>query len=332
MENSEIKLVNPFERMKFTTAIYDGTDNYARFVLEPLERGFGTTIGNSLRRVLLSSLPGASVFAVEVNGARHEFSSLDGVLEDVTEIILNLKGLVLKIDDESDATKRLELKVSAGAKGERIVTAKDLVVPSDVKIINEDLIIAHLAEGGKLEMVLYARNGRGYVTSEANKHTRDREHVGLIATDSDYSPIIKVNYEVEPTRVGHSSKYDKLTLEVWTDGSTTPQDAVALAAKIISIHFDEFAKLSEITRDINIMKEEVVEKKNEYADMSIDELDLSVRSYNCLKRAGIQTVLELTQKTEEDMMKVRNLGKKSLKEVKDKLQEIGLSFSDYVIE
>ena len=321
------KIVSPFAKIKFDIAEFDGNTNYGKFVVGPLERGYALTIGNSLRRVMLSSLPGASVFAIEVEGARHEFSALEGVEEDVTMIILSLKDLVLKIDDEESVTKRIELEVE----GPKVVTAADLVVPGDVEVINPDLVLAHVAEeGGKLKMTLYARNGRGYVTSEGNKLLRTGMNIGTIATDSNYSPITKVNYEVQPTRVGHNANYENLVLEVWTNGSMLPQDAVALAAKILVAHFEEFLKLNEITRDMNIVAEPVEQTSNKYEDMTIEELDLSVRSYNCLKRAGIATVLELTQKTEEDMMKVRNLGKKSLKEVKEKLLGIGLGFKDYI--
>lgn len=314
------KIVSPFAKIKFDIAEFDGNTNYGKFVVGPLERGYALTIGNSLRRVMLSSLPGASVFAIEVEGARHEFSALEGVEEDVTMIILSLKDLVLKIDDEESVTKRIELEVE----GPKVVTAADLVVPGDVEVINPDLVLAHVAEGGKLKMTLYARNGRGYVTSEGNKLLRTGMNIGTIATDSNYSPITKVNYEVQPTRVGHNANYENLVLEVWTNGSMLPQDAVALAAKILVAHFEEFLKLNEITRDINIVAEPVEQTSNKYEDMTIEELDLSVRSYNCLKRAGINTVEDLTNKSEEDMMKVRNLGRKSLEEVINKLNGLGL--------
>ncbi len=319
-------LPNPFEKIEFKTAIYDGTSNYGKFVVEPLERGFGLTLGNALRRVLLSALPGASVYAVEIDGARHEFSALKGVEEDVTMIILNLKGLILKINDDANDDKRLEIDVT----GPKVVTAADINVPGLVEIINPELEIAHLEEGARLKMVMYAHNGRGYVTSEGNKETHPNSGlVGLIATDSNYSPVVKVSYNVEPTRVLHDNKFDKLTLNVWTDGSVLPQDAVALSAHILIQHLNEFAKLGEITRDINMIKEETPVEVNKFEDMMIEELDLSVRSYNCLKRAAISTVLELTQKSEDEMMKVRNLGKKSLKEVKEKLIALGLGFRDY---
>ena len=322
------RLPRPFEKMAFKTAIVDSTSNYGKFVIEPLERGFGLTVGNALRRVLLSALPGASVFAVEIEGARHEFSALPGIEEDVTAIILNLKDLVLKIDDEDDKPKRIEIDV----KGPATLKAGDMELPAFVSIINPDLELAHLTEEGHLKMVMYARNGRGYVTSEGNKSSRSHQPVGVISTDSNYSPVTKASYIVEPTRVGHDSSFDRLTLEVWTNGSMSPQDAVALSSHILIGHFEEFLKLQELARDINIIKEEVEIPVDDIGDRAIEELDLSVRSYNCLKRAGIQTIRELAQRNEEEMMKVRNLGKKSLKEIKDKLQAMGLGFRDYVAE
>ena len=320
-----MKIANPFERFAISSADYDGTENYGRFVIEPLERGFGLTLGNALRRVLLSSLPGASIYAVEVEGARHEFTALPGVEEDVTTIILNLKDLVLAINPEDDGNKKLEISVE----GPKVVTGADIVCPTGVEVINKDVVIANVCEGGKLNMVLHARNGRGYVTGEQNKFLHTVLPVGAISTDSNYSPVRKANYTVENTRVGHDSRFDKLVLEVWTDGSITPQAAVALSAKILVDHFNKFADLETITRDINIEKEEVQVEENKFETITIEELDLSVRSYNCLKRAGIATVLELTDRTEEDMMKVKNLGKKSLKEIKEKLTGIGLSFKEF---
>ena len=320
-----MKIANPFERFGISQADYDGTENYGRFVIEPLERGFGQTLGNSLRRVLLSSLPGASVYAVEVEGARHEFTALDGIEEDVTSIILNLKDLVLKIPEGDDANKRLEINVQ----GPATVTAKDIVLPAGVEVINPELEIAHIAEGGSLKMVLHARNGRGYVTGEQNKIIHSGLSLGTISTDSNYSPVTKANYTVENTRVGHDSRFDKLTIEVWTNGSITPQEALAMSAELLILHLNKFLDVADITRDINIEKEEETVEENKYENFTIEELDLSVRSYNCLKRAGIATILELTDKTEEDMMKVKNLGKKSLKEIKEKLVAYGLSFKDF---
>ena len=320
-----MKIANPFERFGITQADYDGNENYGRFVIEPLERGFGLTLGNALRRVLLSALPGASIYAVEVEGAQHEFSSLEGVEEDVTSIILNLKDLVLKIDETDEANKRLEINVEEG----KVVTGADIVCPTGVEVVNKDVVIAHVAEGGKLHMVLHARNGRGYFTGEQNKVLHPNFPVGVIATDSNYSPVRKANYIVDNTRVGHDSKFDKLTLEVWTNGSILPQEAVVWAARLLIEHLNKFLGLAEITQDINIEKEVVTVEENKYENITIEDLDLSVRSYNCLKRANIGTVLELTEKSEEEMMKVKNLGKKSLKEIKEKLAAIGLSFKDF---
>ena len=320
-----MKIANPFERFGITQADYDGNENYGRFVIEPLERGFGLTLGNALRRVLLSSLPGASVYAVEVEGARHEFTALPGMEEDVTTIVLNLKDLVLKIDAEDDSNKRLEID----AYGPCVVKGSDIQCPTGVEVVNPDVELVHLCEGGHLHMVLHARNGRGYVTGEQNKLLHPNLQLGTIATDSNYSPVRKANYTVDATRVGHDSHFDKLTIEVWTDGSITPQVALAESANLLIKHFEKFLGVAEITRDINIEKDIAPVEENKYENFAIEELDLSVRSYNCLKRAGIQTVLELTERTEEDMMKVKNLGKKSLKEIKDKLAAYGLSFKDF---
>lgn len=320
-----IRLPDAFEKFEIKSADYDGTENYGRFVIEPLERGFGLTVGNALRRVLLSSLPGASVFAIEVEGARHEFSALEGVEEDVTMIVLNLKDLILKIDDLDNENRRLEIDV----KGPAVVTGKDIKVPTGIKVVNPDVEIAHVVEGGHLHMVLYARKGRGYVASEMNKVLHPKLQIGTIATDSNYSPVIMTSYNVESARVGHDSQFDKLTLEVQTNGSMTPQAAIALAAKILIDHFSKYVDLEAKTRDINIEKEVIVREENKYENILIEELDLSVRSYNCLKRAGIQTVLELTDKTEDEMIKVKNLGKKSLKEIKEKLAGIGLTFRSF---
>ena len=313
-----------FEKPSFKVAKFNTSTNYGEFVIEPLERGFGITLGNALRRVLLSSLPGASVYAVEIEGARHEFSALEGVVEDVTTIILNLKDLVLEIDEDDENSIK---KINVDVKGPAEVTAADLQLPANVSVINPDLHIATVAEGGSLRMTIHARNGRGYVTAEGNKSSN--YHVGTIPTDSNYSPITKCSYNVEQTRVGHDNNYDKLDMEVFTNGAMLPQNAIALAAKILVAHFELFVDLSEIAKSEDVLAETVEEPKNKYQEMLIEELDLSVRSSNCLKRANIATVMELTQKTEEDMMKVRNLGKKSLKEVKEKLMAIGLSFRDY---
>lgn len=319
-------IAKQFEKPEFTKKLFDSTHNYGRFVIEPLERGFGLTIGNSLRRVMLSSLPGSAVYAIEVEGARHEFSAIEGIEEDVTAIILNLKNLVLKIDEEGTDPKSLELDIV----GPKLVTAADLKLPYAVTVINPELVIAHVVEGGSLKAKVHVRNGRGYVTSEGNKANRYTAKLGTIATDSNYSPVTKVSYSVDPTRVGHDSRYDKLTIEVWTNGGMKPQEALALAAKVLTSHFEGFLDLDTTTHDVSIMKEVTEQAEDKYSTMTIVDLDLSVRSYNCLRRAGIETVYELTQKTEEEMMKVRNLGKKSLKEVKEKLLAIGLGFRENV--
>lgn len=322
MEN-EIKIARPFERCEFKLAISDPSENYARIVCEPLERGFGTTLGNALRRVLLSSLPGTSVYAVEVEGAVHEFTALPGVEEDLVQIILNLKDLILKSDTIADESYIASIDVD----GTKVLTAGDIELPTGLEVINKDLVIAHISEGGHLHATLYIKNGRGYVTSEQNKTLNDLPLHG-IATDSNFGAVTRVNYTVEPTRVRHDSHYDKLTLEVWTNGSVKPEDAVALSSRILMAYFENFTKLNAKVDDVNLLKDPEKVKEEAQENYSVEDLDLSVRSYNCLKRAGIANVLELTQKTEAEMMKVRNLGKKSLKEVKDKLEEKGLSFKE----
>ena len=322
MEN-EIKIARPFERCEFKLAISDPSENYARIVCEPLERGFGTTLGNALRRVLLSSLPGTSVYAVEVEGAVHEFTALPGVEEDLVQIILNLKDLILKSDTIADESYIASIDVD----GTKVLTAGDIELPTGLEVINKDLVIAHISEGGHLHATLYIKNGRGYVTSEQNKTLNDLPLHG-IATDSNFGAVTRVNYTVEPTRVGHDSHYDKLTLEVWTNGSVKPEDAVALSSRILMAYFENFTKLNAKVDDVNLLKDPEKVKEEAQENYSVEDLDLSVRSYNCLKRAGIANVLELTQKTEAEMMKVRNLGKKSLKEVKDKLEEKGLSLKE----
>ncbi|MDQ0340214.1 DNA-directed RNA polymerase subunit alpha [Caldalkalibacillus uzonensis] len=302
-------------RVEVVETAEDGT--YGKIVVEPLERGYGTTLGNSLRRVLLSSLPGAAARTVQIEGVLHEFSTIEGVVEDTTEIILNLKQLALKI--HTDEEKTLEID----AEGKGVVTAADIRHDSDVEILNPDLHIATLAEGARLHMKITAGRGRGYVPAEGNK--RADLPIGVIAIDSIYSPVSRVNYQVTNTRVGQVTNYDKLTLEVWTDGSLRPEEAVSLGAKILSEHLALFIGLTDEAQEAEIMVEKEEDQKEKVLEMTIEELDLSVRSYNCLKRAGINTVQELTQKTEEDMMKVRNLGKKSLEEVQAKLAELGLS-------
>ncbi len=289
---------------------------YGKFVLEPLERGYGTTLGNSLRRVMLSSLPGVAVNAIRIDGVLHEFSTIPGVKEDVTEIILSLKELSATIDGEGDRTLKIE------AQGPCTIKGSDIICPPDVEILSEDLHIATLSENSKLNMEIYITTGRGYVSAEDNKTSS--MPIGVLAVDSIYTPIEKVSYYVEPTRVGQKSDYEKLVLEVWTNGSINPQKGISLASKVLVEHLSLFIDLTEHVNNIEVMVEKEEDQKEKVLEMSIDELDLSVRSYNCLKRAGINTVEELANKSEDDMMKVRNLGKKSLEEVIQKLEELGL--------
>lgn len=315
-----------FERADFEVKEYVESENYGKFVLSPLERGFGTTIGNALRRVLLSSLPGAAVFSIKVDGVYHEFTTIPGIREDVSMIILQLKQLVMTIEDDDV----YDLQISA--KGPCTITAGDIICPAQVEILNKDLEIAHLEKDVTLEMELKAKNGRGYVSADINKQLNQgaSQGIGTVYTDSIYTPIEKVSYNVEPTRVGEDVKYDSLTMEIWTDGSIKPQKALSLAAKILIDHLDIVASINEdILNMDNVIMEGTTEQPNKGQQMMIEDLDLSVRSYNCLKRAGIQTVDELTQKTEDEMMRVRNLGKKSLKEVKDKLIELGMGFKSF---
>jgi DNA-directed RNA polymerase subunit alpha len=304
------------EKPKIETLVLNEEGTYGKFVVEPLERGYGTTLGNSLRRILLSSLPGAAVNSVQIDGVLHEFSTVPGVMEDVTEIILNLKGLSLKI--HSDEEKVLEID----AEGDGRITAGDIRADSDVEILNPELHIATLSPDARLHMRIFASRGRGYVQSDKNK--REDQPIGVIPIDSIYTPITRVNYSVENTRVGQVTNYDKLTIEVWTDGSIRPEESVSLGAKILTEHLNLFVGLTDEAKDAEIMVEKEEDKKEKVLEMTIEELDLSVRSYNCLKRAGINTVQELITKTEEDMMKVRNLGRKSLEEVQEKLEELGL--------
>ena len=294
----------------------DGT--YGKFVVEPLERGYGTTLGNSLRRVLLSSLPGYAITSVKIDGVLHEFSTIDGVKEDVTEIVLNLKGVILKIHGDGPKTLYID------ASGKCQVTAGDIQVDSDVEILNPELVIANLEDGGVLKMELTCDKGRGYVSAERNKQLM-QPIIGVIAIDSIYTPVLKVNYTVENTRVGQITDYDKLTLEAWTNGTISAQDAVSLGAKILTDHLNLFVDLSEEARETETMIVKNDDSKTKVLEMTIEELDLSVRSFNCLKRASINTVEDLTNRTEEDMMRVRNLGRKSLEEVIAKLESLGLS-------
>lgn len=312
-----------FERPNFKIADYVESENYGKFVISPLERGFGTTIGNALRRMMMSSLPGGAVYSIKVDGVYHEFSSIKGVKEDVTLIVLNIKKLIIEINDDSTYTLRIS------AKGPCTVKAEDIICPAGVEILNPELEIAHLDEGGELDMELMAKRGRGYVSADENKlmYHGSSQGIGTIYTDAIYTPVVKANYSVEPTRVGQSAKYDELTLEVWTDGSINPKESIAMASKILMSHLELLTETNEEVSEMpSLMKDYVNESNYKKVNMSIDDLDLTVRSYNCLKRAGLSTVEELTQKTEEEMSRVRNLGKKSLKEVKEKLQELNLSF------
>lgn len=291
--------------------------SYGRFVVEPLERGYGTTLGNALRRILLSSLPGAAITSVRIEGVLHEFSSIPGVVEDTTEIILNLKSLRLRVQSEEPKTLRIE-KV-----GEGIVTGGDIVSDADVTVLNPETVIATMGKDARLFMELSAEQGRGYASADRNK--RPNQPIGIIPIDSIFTPIKKVNYQVENTRRGDVTDLDKLTLEVWTDGSIRPDEAVSLGAKILFEHLEMFISLTERAQNEQIMIQKDEDENDRALDMTIEELDLSVRSYNCLKRAGINMVSELVEKTEDDMMKVRNLGKKSLEEVQLKLAELGLT-------
>ena len=296
------------------------TDNFGKFVVEPLERGYGTTLGNSLRRVMMASLPGAAITSIQIDGVLHEFSTVQGVTEDVTQIILNLKKVSLKI--ESEDAKDLELDV----KGPAEVTAGDIQGDGDVTILNPDLHIATVADGAELHIMMTADKGRGYVPADQNKLRLSGLEIGTLPIDSIYTPIERVNYTVENTRVGQSNDFDKLTLDVWTDGSLTPTAAISLAAKILTEHLEMFVNLTEEAKDAKVMVEREETHQEKVLDKTIEELDLSVRSYNCLKRADIQTVKDLTERTEADMMKVRNLGQKSLEEIKLKLADLGVGF------
>ena len=289
---------------------------YGKFVIEPLERGYGITIGNALRRILLSSLPGVAVNSIRIDGVLHEFSTVPGVKEDVTEIILTLKELSANIDGEGSRTLKIQ------AQGPCTVTGADIICPPDVEILNKDLVIATLDDNAKFNMDINIDKGRGYVPAEENK--TENMPIGVLPVDSIYTPVQKVSYHVENTRVGQKSDYDKLTLEVWTNGSINPQEGISLAAKVLVEHLNLFIDLTEHVSNVEIMVEKEEDQKEKVLEMTIEELDLAVRSYNCLKRAGINTVEELANKSEDDMMKVRNLGKKSLEEVIQKLEELGL--------
>ena len=307
-----------FEKPKIECLEVDDNNNYAKFVCEPLERGYGVTIGNSLRRILLSSLTGCALTSVKIEGVLHEFSSIPNVVEDVPEIIVNLKNVRLKFTENEEKVMRINFK------GEGEVTAGDIITDGTVEILNPDLHIATVAEGGQLIMELTADMGRGYSPSEKNK--KPNQDISVLPIDSIYTPVKKVNYQVKNTRVGQMVDYDKLIIEVWTDGSLKAHEALSLAAKVMTGHLELFIDLSEATKNTQVMIEKEESKKEKVLETSIEELELSVRSFNCLKRAGISTVEDLTNRSENDMMKVRNLGKKSLDEVIAKLHSLGLNF------
>ena len=308
-----------FEKPNIECLEVDNTKNYAKFVCEPLERGYGVTIGNSLRRILLSSLTGCAITSVKIEGVLHEFSSIPNVVEDVPKIIVNLKNVRLKFSENEEKVMRINFK------GEGEVTAADIVTDGTVEILNPDLHIATVSEGGQLIIEMTADMGRGYTPSEKNK--KPNQDISVLPIDSIYTPVKKVNYQVKNTRVGQMVDYDKLIIEVWTDGSLKAHEALSLAAKVLTGHLELFIDLSEATKNTQVMIEKEESKKEKVLETSIEELELSVRSFNCLKRAGIATVEDLTNKSESEMMKVRNLGKKSLDEVTAKLHSLGLSFA-----
>ena len=308
-----------FEKPNIECLEVDDTNNYAKFVCDPLERGYGVTIGNSLRRILLSSLPGCSITGVKIDGVLHEFSTIPNVVEDVPEIIVNLKNVRLKFDENEEKILRIDVK------GEGEVTAADIITDGTVQVLNPELHIATISEGGSLKMEMTADRGRGYNSADKNK--KQNQDISVLPIDSIYTPVKKVNYQVENTRVGQMVDYDKLIIEVWTDGSLKAHEALSLAAKVMTGHLELFIDLSEATKNTQVMIEKEESKKEKVLEMSIEELELSVRSFNCLKRAGIATVEDLTNKSETDMMKVRNLGKKSFDEVTAKLRSLGLDFA-----
>ena len=312
-----------FEKPEYKITEYVENNNYGKFELEPLERGFGMTLGNALRRVMLSSMPGSAIAAVKIDGVMHEFQTIDGVVEDVTAIVLNLKSVVIKNHSEEEI-KTAKLSVSE----ERVVTAADIICDPDIEIVNPDQVIATLSKGGKLDMEFIITNGRGAVLSQENKKYIQDKEVGYIPIDTLYSPIERINYYVDSARVGQDASYDKLTMEVETNGSIRPEEAMALGAKILIEHLNIVTNLSEIADITGIMNAKQEDSKLKKLETSIDDLDFSVRAYNCLKRANINTLGDLTEKTELEMMKIRNLGKKSLKEVIDKIKDMGLKFRD----
>ena len=308
-----------FEKPNIECLNADNEKNYAKFVCEPLERGYGMTIGNSLRRILLSSLPGAAITSIKIEGVVHEFSTIPDVVEDVPEIIVNLKNVRLKLYENEEKTIRIDFK------GEGEVTAADIITDSTVEVLNPEVHIATVAEGGHLQMEMTVDKGRGYNTAEKNKKLN--QAINVLPIDSIFTPVKKVNYAVENTRVGQMVDYDKLTIEIWTDGSLKPYEALSLAAKVMTEHLSLFIDLSETAKNTQVMIEKEESKKGKVLEIPIEELELSVRSYNCLKRAGISTVEDLASKSGADMMKVRNLGKKSLDEVTNKLHALGLDFA-----
>ena len=311
-----------FDKPEFKIVEYMDNNHYGKFVLEPLERGFGTTIGNALRRVMLSSLPGSAITSVKIDGVMHEFQKLDGVVEDVTAIILALKSIVLKNHTDEDKVIRL----SASKEGP--VTAGDIETDADIEIINKDLVICNLVKGGKIDAKMTVSNGRGYVDSKENKQLLENPEVGTIPIDSLYSPIERVAYEVEPARVGQNENFDKLVMEVYTNGATTPEEAMALAAKILIEHFNIITDLNSISDFSGMMAEKKIDTITKTLETPIEEIEFSVRAYNCLKRAGVHTVQDLISMKEVEVTKIRNLGKKSLKEVIDKVKELGLEFHE----
>lgn len=309
-----------FEKPTYKIEEYVENKFYGKFILEPLERGFGTTLGNALRRVMLSNLPGDAVTSIKIEGVYHEFQKIDGIIEDVTEIVLNFKNLVIKKHVEEDKVLHLS------AKKEGVVTAGDIDKDPDVEIINKDLVICTLSKGGSIDMDIVVSHGRGYVDSKTNKKNNKNLQVGEIPIDSLYSPIERINYEVENARVGQSEDYDKLTLEVWTNGSLTPEESVALASRILIEHFEVLTNLNAIADVTGLLVDKEENPITKTLETPVEELDLSVRAYNCLKRAGLHTLQDLTNMTESEMMKIRNLGKKSLKEVIEKIKDMGLEF------
>ena len=311
-----------FEKPIYKITEYIEDKNYGKFELEPLERGFGTTLGNSLRRIMLSSMPGSSIVAVKIDGVMHEFQTMEGVVEDVTTIVLNLKNIVVK----NTSSEEKVLKLFSDKEG--VITARDIETDPEVEIINKDQVIATIAKGGKLDMEFIVANGRGYVPSVENKKYIEDQKIGFIPIDALYSPIERISYEIDNARVGQDASYDKLIMEVFTNGSIRPEEAMALAAKIMIEHLNIVTNLSEIADVTGIMNAKQEDSKLKKLETSIDDLDFSVRAYNCLKRAGVNTLGDLTAKSEVEMMKIRNLGKKSLKEVIDKIKDMGLRFRE----